>query len=103
MLFVGNLNTVNKWELARTVIFNKQHFQKVQGKRKSSIRVRFATEQTVILEMERPPSVWHRLFCNFACDLPEKNSSPLVPDKELAPSNSPHSATSRDTPPVSYT
>lgn len=42
--------------------------------------------------MERPLCVQHRLFCNFAADLPEKNSSCPVPDKELAPSNSPHRA-----------
>lgn len=98
MLFAGNLNTAKGWELVRTVKFNKEHFQKVQGKvmvwsfcwvflkssLKSAIWIRFATKQTVILEMERPLSVRRRLFCNFASDLPEKNSSPPLPDKELA-------------------
>lgn len=32
MLFAGNLNTAKGWELVRTVKFNKEHFQKVQGK-----------------------------------------------------------------------
>lgn len=34
--------------------------------------------------MERPLSVQRRLFCNFASDLPEKNSSPPLLDKEFA-------------------
>lgn len=42
--------------------------------------------------MERPLYVQHRLFRNFAAGLPEKNSSPPIPDKELGPSNFPHSA-----------
>lgn len=56
--------------------FPKLHFWKVQGKvcfflkektssLKSAIWVRFATKQTIILEMKRPLLVRRRLFCNF--------------------------------------